>query len=488
MNLAKKVFRNILWLGGAQIGSRGFSILITMVLTRYLGTQGFGQYSFIYAFCGICGILTDIGIDMIIVREASKDLKKAEVMVGNGILMKAGFSLAAVFLACLAAKAAGLPAALTGLILLASLSFLASPFSLYAVVFPARLELQIPAMLDLGGRTLSVILVVLAVLSQGSLASIILALLFATACQTFFTVFFARRLFRPCFQLDFHLWKTLFSEAWPLALNNLFIMLILRVDQIMIERFCADGNVQLGLYSATVKYCEIFNYLPAIYFASAFPLLSRFNIQEGDAFRNLYTLSFKYLTLAILPIALFSTLCAGWIMPFLFGGAFAPATSSMQILIWSEPFVFMVWVAVNTAVSSGLQRFVLPLAILALVVNIALNALLIPAHGAVGAAVASLISYALVLPASALLAALRPLTRAFLSSAVRPALGVFLLAVLLTRFPAGPLLSALITFSGFFVLMILFGVLNREDLSLASRILARSSRDRDGETTEEANL
>lgn len=473
MNLVRKVFRNSLWLGSAQIGSRGFSILITMILTRYLGTQGFGTYSFIYAYCGIFGILTDIGIDMIIVREASKDLKKAEIMVGNGILLKACFSLAAVFLASVVAGAAGLPTGMAGLILLASLSFLASPFSLYSVVFPARLELQVPALLDLGGRTLSVLLVVTAVLARGSLALIILAILATTVCQTVVTVFVARRLLRPCFRLDFGLWKTLLSEAWPVALNNLLIVLILRVDQIMIERICPDGNFQLGLYSAAVKYCEIYNYLPAIYFASVFPLLSRFHNIGEEAFRNLYTLSFKYLTLIILPIALFSTLFAGQIMTLLFGGDFVQSTRSMQILIWSEPFVFMVWVTINTVVSSGLQRFVLPLAFLAVAVNITLNRVLIPVHGAQGAALASLISYALVLPASILLRTLRPLTRAFVSNAVRPALGIFLLAVLLTRFPMHPLLSALITFVGFFVLMILLGVLTREDLALASRIVAR---------------
>ncbi len=476
MNIVKKVFRNSLWLGGAQIGSRGFSILITIILARYLGTQDFGRYSLIYAYCGIFGILTDIGIDMIVVREASKDLKRGEVLVGNGIALKAGFALLAVVLASAAAHTAGMPSGMVGLIMLASLSFLVSPLSLYAAVFPAKLELRYPALLDLAGRSLSLVFILSAILMKGTLVAVVWAMLATAACQTILTVLMARRLFRPVFRLDTALWRDMLSEAWPIAINNLLIMLILRVDQVMIERICPDGTTQLGLYSAAVKYCEIFNYLPAIFFASVFPLLSRFSSEEGkETFRNLYTLSFKYLTMAILPIALFSSFYAGKLMAVLYGESFVGSARSTQILIWSEPFVFMAWVFINTAVSQGLQRLVLPVAVAAMVANVSLNVWLIPERGAEGAALASLVSYALVLPLTAMLPQLRHLVRSFLQSAVRPAGATALLAILLWRFPLDPVAGTAVILSAFLVLMILSGALNRGDLALAQRMIARDS-------------
>jgi O-antigen/teichoic acid export membrane protein len=162
-------------------------------------------------------------------------------------------------------------------------------------------------------------------------------------------------------------------------------------------------------------------------------------------------------------------------MTLLFGGDFLGAARPMQILMWSEPFVFMVWVLTNTSVSAGNQRYLLPPALVAVIANIALNFLLIPDRGAVGAAVASLLSYALVLPLSAWMRPLRVLARAFMLAAARPTLAVLLLWLVLRQFQLGLVPAALIVFCGFVGVMILTGGLNRDDLALARRALARGA-------------
>jgi len=477
MNIVKKVFQNTIWLSAAQFASRVFGFLIVMILTRYLGAEEFGKYSFVYAFCGFFGILTDIGIDTIIIREASKDLKRAEELVGNGLVIKALFALAAVALATGAARVAGYPVDKVGLITLASLSFLVSPLSLYGTAFHASLQLQYTAVLEFVGRALSLLFVAAAVLAQGTLAHIIVALLAHVACQTALTVYFSRRFFRPTFGIDLGICRRLLGEAWPVALNNLLIMFIMRIDQIMLDRMHHQGDLQLGLYSVAVKYCEVFNLFPVIYFASVFPLLSRFSATGQEAFKRLYTLSFKYLTLVIMPCALFSNLYAERIVTLLFGAAFAASAPSMQILIWSELFVFMAWVLINTMVSSGLQRFVIPVAGAAVAANIALNAWLIPIHGAVGACLATLISYGLALPVSAILPRLRPLAVAFVKGAVRPAAGALLLWIILNRFSLDPVLGGLALFVAFLVLMVLSRSIDQQDFALARRIVARRGGD-----------
>jgi O-antigen/teichoic acid export membrane protein len=477
MNLVRKVFQNTLWLSAAQLGSRGFGFLIVMVLTRYLGAEEFGRYSFIYAFCGFFGILTDIGIDMIILREASRDLRRAEVLVGNGVFVKALFALTALALATMVAKVAGYPAHKVGLIMLASLSFMASPFTLYGIAFPATLQLQYTAFLDVAGRALLLLFVVLAVAAHGTLAHIILALLAHTVCQTALTVFFARRFFRPTFGVDLAIWRRLLGETWPVALNNLLIMLIMRIDQIMLEGLHSNGDHQLGLYSAAVKYCEVYNLFPMVYFASVFPLLSRVSENRRETFGRLYALSFKYLTLVIVPCALYSSLHASQIAILLFGDAFANAARSIQILIWSEVFVFMAWVLINTMVASGGQRFVLPVTFVVVAANIALNAWLIPDLGAEGASVATLVSYGLALPVSALSHHLRPLAWAFVRGAVRPFVVALILWALLAQLPLGPVACAPVLFAGFLTLMILSGSLDRDDFLLFRRVLARKGED-----------
>jgi O-antigen/teichoic acid export membrane protein len=473
MNIVRKIFQNSLWLFSAQVGGRLFGVAVTMALTRYLGIQDFGRYSLIYAFCGIFGVMTDIGIDTILVREASRSPEKAGVLMGNGMIIKAAFSLLALVAAGGLAQLMGVPGESVRLILLASLSFLASPLTLYSAMYQSQLRLRYPALFNLAGRALALLFVLFALYAHGDLGCIVLALLGATFAQALLTVWVSHRFFRPVFRIDAGLCRNLVSQAWPLALNNLLLVLILRVDQIMIQRLCPNGDYQLGLYSAAVRYCELFHVLPAVYFASVFPLLSRLTDREDDKFRRLYTLSLKYLTLAITPVVLFSLCNAAWIMSLLFGETFAGAAGVMEVLIGSEVFVFLTWVVVNTAVSSGRQRVVPTLTLASLAANVGLNLWLIPRHGAQGAAGASLISYGLVLPLTGIVNGLRPVALAFLRTAIRPAAGAFLLWLLLSWLPPGWALSGAVVFAGFPVLMFLLGALGREDIHLLRQAFQR---------------
>ncbi len=478
MNIVKKIFQNSVWLGAAQIGSRAFGLLIVMVLTRYLGAEGFGKYSFIYAYIDFFGVLTLLGIDTIIVREASRDLKQGERLAGNGIFLKAIFAVTALALAIITAKLAGYPADRVGLIALAALTFLAAPLSLYATVFPATLRLPYLAMVELIGRILSFIFIIVVVISKGTLVHIFIALLTYVFCQAALTVYLARPFFRPSFRIDFSLWRWLLVETIPLALTNLLILLILRIDQIMLKDMHPEGDFQLGLYSAAVKYCEVFNLLPIVYFASVFPLLSRLSTTKKESFDRLNHLSFKYLTMAIIPITLFSILHADWIMMLLFGKNFTAAADSMKILAWSIPFVFFYWVLNNSITSLGLQRALPPMIFAVAIANIVLNARLIPSYGAGGASLASLISYSLVLPLSALLTPFRPLAVAFIRKAVRPVAGGLLLWVILRPLALNPLIDAVVLLGGFFILMILTRALDKDDLALIRRITAEEGKKR----------
>jgi len=392
------------------------------------------------------------------------------------VVLKSIFALTAVVIIFTAAKLSGYPAAKLGLIMLASLSFLASPFTLYGAAFPATLQLQYPAILEFTGRTLSLLFVVLAVLAKSSLAGLILAQLAYIACQTCLMIILSRRFFRPSFQIDYLIWKKLLLAAWPVALNNLLVSLILRIDQVMLGQMRPDGNLQLGLYSVSVKYCEVFNLIPAIFFSSLFPLLSRYSDTTGEeTFRRLYTLSFKYLSLLIMPIALFSTLHAEAILSFLFGQAYAASALSMQILIWSEVFVFMALAFFNAVVSSGHQRLQLPLTITTATANIALNAWLIPAHGAPGAALATLISCSLALPACFLFPRLRPLATAFIKNSFRPAAGILLIGLMLAPCHLGVFASGAVLTISFIGLMVLCGALDKTDRALFRHIFSSNN-------------
>jgi O-antigen/teichoic acid export membrane protein len=101
-------------------------------------------------------------------------------------------------------------------------------------------------------------------------------------------------------------------------------------------------------------------------------------------------------TLALfLPMLLLFGAFAGWIVPFVFGAAFAPAVPAV---LWLLPGVFFLGietVAAQHLSSIGFPRLQIVAWLGVLALNIGLNVRVIPAYGIVGASAVSSLTYLL---------------------------------------------------------------------------------------------
>jgi PST family polysaccharide transporter len=98
--------------------------------------------------------------------------------------------------------------------------------------------------------------------------------------------------------------------------------------------------------------------------------------------------------LVALGIAVAATLFADRIVLALFGAQYAAAAAILQIHIWGGIFIFQRAVASKWMIAENLFMFSFVSHGLGAVLNIALNLMLIPHWGALGSAVATVISYA----------------------------------------------------------------------------------------------
>jgi O-antigen/teichoic acid export membrane protein len=136
------------------------------------------------------------------------------------------------------------------------------------------------------------------------------------------------------------------------------------------------------------------NLLPIAVMSSLFPILSRAAMAD-DQFRQYLRLSFRSLMAMAFAGCIFATLFAGPIVHLIYGVKFSSGAAILAVLIWSEVPIFFGVVMANGLVAKNLQNY-LPLATgVGAVVNVGLNLFLIPRSGAMGAAWATNISYAL---------------------------------------------------------------------------------------------
>ena len=113
----------------------------------------------------------------------------------------------------------------------------------------------------------------------------------------------------------------LLKESWPLLLSGISVMISMRVDQVMIGQYLNDR--QVGLYSAAVKFSEIWYFVPVTIASSTYPaLIESKKRDEALYYRRLQQLYDLVVSLGIV-VALAMTFLSGPIISLLYGPAYA---------------------------------------------------------------------------------------------------------------------------------------------------------------------
>jgi O-antigen/teichoic acid export membrane protein len=167
------------------------------------------------------------------------------------------------------------------------------------------------------------------------------------------------------------------------------------IDRILIVRLA--GLAEAGLYALAIKFAQGINVL-ARGFQLAFPPLA-YSIASDDEARRAYSLIVTWFA-AVLAFAVAGLwLEARWIVDLLAAEEYFEAHEAIGLLATGVSLYALYLVLVVILGRTGRTEFNLPATAAGTVANIVLNLLLIPPLGFVGAAVALVASYAVVLVA-----------------------------------------------------------------------------------------
>jgi O-antigen/teichoic acid export membrane protein len=174
-------------------------------------------------------------------------------------------------------------------------------------------------------------------------------------------------------------------------LSGLSVGIYMRVDAIMLKYLSGDATA--GVYAAATRLSEVWYFLPVALASSVLPALLR--AKEGDAsaynrkLQQYFDLSAGAAYVLAIPVAVL----AGPIVRLLYGEVFSDAGPILAVHIWAGVFVFLGVARGQCLVNDGLSRFYALSTLTGAVVNVGLNAVLIPRFEGLGAAWATLLSY-----------------------------------------------------------------------------------------------
>lgn len=475
MDTLRRVAKNTGILIAGKIINGLISLAIVIFLARYLEAGNFGIYSFIFAYLGFFVIITDLGIGLVLVREISRDRAKADRFIGNAIIIKIILSLFALVLACLITFFLHYSFNIKLLVYIASLGFLLSFRSLYSLIFQVDLRMEYPTLVNVLSNLLRLALFLYLIFLKAPLLWFIIVVIINAIPGFFLIRYLSRRFVRPRFHIDLAIWKYLFKESWPLALIAVFVMIYHRIDQLML--FQMKGSQAVGYYSAAVNLPEALVIFPSAFMTSVFPLMSRYFKTSKESLTQAYTLSFRYMLMLIIPIAVGTTLLSKPIISLIYGESFLPSVPVLSILIWSEIFVFYGLIHYEILISVNKQRLYLLFTGTGAVVNIVLNLILIPIYGIIGAGIATLISY--ILSAGLIVGHLLPAVRRYnvvgCQSMLKP-LAASVIMGAYVYYVRPHLALAIIGGAIIFILTMLFiGGINQQDIQLVKSLFCKEN-------------
>jgi len=390
----RKYFTNTSWLLVERVINQGIALIMVIYTAHYLGVEQFGLFNYVRSFAAIIMTIAPLGVDSLLARNLLNNPEQRNVIMGTSLLVRVGGTVACLLLTYLVNLLVGHDAETQLLVMVVAAAAVFEPFYLLNQFFTANIQSRYHAYSEITKTLVSTAVKILLIWYRApliwfALVLILESLTYALVSLSFYSVRFGSfRRWRP----NFIYLRRLLTDAWPLAISGLVIMLHLKVDQVIIKHLLNTQAV--GYYAAALRLSESTYFVPVVICASLLPpMLNARKISIG-LYRTRLQQLFNLMVLLSLGIALPVTFLGDWIIDLVFGEAYHPAGAVLVLHIWSGVFVALGVAANGWLIAENLQRIALYRTLLGVVTNIGLNFLLIPHLGIKGSALATLISQA----------------------------------------------------------------------------------------------
>jgi O-antigen/teichoic acid export membrane protein len=351
---------NASWMMAERLLNIGVGFFMAIVLARYLGPEQFGILAYAISMTAIFASAGHMGLAGLVVREVVKQPNAVPETLGTTFMLKlTGVTLGFVLILLYALLFEEVGGTEFWMLLIVATAIFFQTFDVVEYWFQSQVQAKYPAMAKSGSVVLAAGLKLLLVASGAG----VIAFAFAHAAQFMIAALILAVLYKGTTRMSLMSWKASFAKArellsqgWIIYLGSIFAVIYMKIDQVMLKWMV--GAEEVGVYAVAAQLSEAWYFLPT----------------------------------AI--VALLVSLVAGPVISLLFGAEYQNSASILTIHIWAGVFIFMRAAFSRWILIEGALMFSLITQGLGALANIGLNALLIPHYGGEGAAMATLISYA----------------------------------------------------------------------------------------------
>ncbi len=391
MSLTKKIAWNTIIQTAGKILGVFFGILTIAVMTRYLGREGFGEYSTIIAFLQFFSLTADLGLYLVLLNEISRPMVDQKYLLNNFFTLRLASALFFLLLVSGLVWLFPYPLVIKEGVIITSFSlFFILLNQILTALFQKELKMDKVALGELVGKLIFLILVVAAVVAKSGLLSLLVAVVLGSLANFLVVYFYFQKMVELRLAFDFNFWLIILKKSWPVAINGLFVLVYFKADTLILSLL--KSQTEVGIYSAAYKILEVLITFPALFLGLVSPLLAEaYSKRDEERFQKIFQKTFDFLSLISWPMVLGTIVLARPIMTLVAGPDFSASAPVLQILIVATGVIFLSHLPGYAIVATGQQR-----AMVKFYLGAALGALIgylltIPTYSYFGAAIITLL-------------------------------------------------------------------------------------------------
>jgi PST family polysaccharide transporter len=400
----RRIIKNIGWLFFLRVIRFLFSIFITAWVARYLGSEMFGIYRYGIAFVGLLSPLAILGLEGIIVRDIVREPESKDEILGTAFLLRLvsgaiGFVLVLILIYYIR-REDFLVRTVTGIV---ALTLIFQTFRNVDLWFQSQIQSKYTVITTSVALTLASLLKIVAIKTRSPVTvfAIITVLEVVFLAAGLVVAYRSQGLRIRRWRFSIIRAKRLIAQSWTLILSGTLAVIYFKIDQVMIGEMV--GETEVGIYSIAAGLSELWYFIPIAITTSVFPTLIASRERGIEIYKMRQQQLYDLLAWLALAVAVIFTFSARPVILLLFGRQYEGGIPILSVHIWAGLFVFLNIALGRWLLNENELKFLLISNALGATINILLNLWFIPLYGGMGAAVATIFSYAFAAPISCFL-------------------------------------------------------------------------------------
>ena len=388
----KNIFENSMWQIGEKIITMIFSVFVTSIVARYLGTEDYGFVNYIISIVMLFTTFSTLGMEKITIKDIIEREESEERILGTSFYIRLIGGIVLIFISQITIyilDEKNMLAQLLGLLM--GLCMIFRAYEVIEYYLQSQMKLKTISIIRFCSTFFVAILRILVVIFDWGIIGFTATYLFDAIIVAVLLKIWYKKRKKLKFKFSLEYAKRILSKCWYVAISGLMVTLYMRIDQVMLGSML-DNKTENGIYSAAVRIAEIWYFVPTAIISAFQPAIVMKKKHSEEQYEK--TMQRLYDIVAIVGIAfgILITLFGDIAVQILYGDEYKGATSILKISVWAGLFATLGTARSVWLVNENLQKYSLIYTSVGCVTNIVLNYFLIPKIGARGAAIATLIA------------------------------------------------------------------------------------------------